>query len=173
MSVGPNSVVVRAVHEGREYPIEISRQGEAFLVSLDGADIPVRRIFSDSSHDVLQVGNTCFDVITVESDGVYEVDVVNHSFSVQVVDPRRSGRKKAAMGGGDSSVSAKMPGRVVKVHVRPGDRVDAGQGLLIIESMKMQNEIRSPRDGVVESVYVEENETVDSGREMVRFEAVG
>ena len=63
-----------------------------------------------------------------------------------------------------------MPGRVVKVEVRAGETVAAGQGLVVVEAMKMQNEIKSPKAGSVTAVYVEEGGSVAAGEPMVVIE---
>jgi biotin carboxyl carrier protein len=56
-----------------------------------------------------------------------------------------------------------MPGKVVRVLVKQGAAVEAGQGLLVVEAMKMQNEIRSPKSGKIEKLLVVENQTVNAG----------
>jgi len=62
-----------------------------------------------------------------------------------------------------------MPGRVVKILVAPNREVGAGESLLVIEAMKMQNELRAPRRGRVEKIYVEEGAGVESGARLVRL----
>jgi pyruvate carboxylase subunit B len=57
-----------------------------------------------------------------------------------------------------------MPGKVVKVLVQAGDAVKAGQGVIVVEAMKMENELRAPRDGVVKSVSAREGQAVESGQ---------
>lgn len=69
----------------------------------------------------------------------------------------------AAASGGRGEVRAIIPGKIVAVDVRPGDPVAAGQRLLVLEAMKMQNELDAPRDGVVESVTAEPGTTVERG----------
>jgi len=56
-----------------------------------------------------------------------------------------------------------MPGKVVRLLVKAGDHVEAGQGLLVVEAMKMQNEIRSPKSGIVERVFAKEGQPVNAG----------
>lgn len=71
----------------------------------------------------------------------------------------------AAPGGaaGAVSVSAPMPGNILDVRVKPGDSVKAGDTLLILEAMKMENEISAPQDGTIASVNVAKGDTVNSG----------
>ena len=79
-----------------------------------------------------------------------------------------AGRARGAVGlGGPAEIRAVIPGRVVAVSVAVGDSVEAGQQLLVIEAMKMQNEVRSPRAGVVARVAVAPGETVDLGAVLV------
>ena len=56
-----------------------------------------------------------------------------------------------------------MPGKIIRVLVQTGEKVDAGQGLLVVEAMKMQNEIRSPKSGTVERLLVKEGQPVNAG----------
>jgi biotin carboxyl carrier protein len=63
-----------------------------------------------------------------------------------------------------------MPGKVVKVLVKPGDEVKARQGLVVVEAMKMENELRSPKDGRVAEVLVAEGASVEAGRLLVVVE---
>ncbi len=69
----------------------------------------------------------------------------------------------AAHGHGPQRLLAPMPGKVVKVLVRPGDAVEAGQGLIVVEAMKMENELRAAKAGRVASVAVTEGQSVDAG----------
>jgi biotin carboxyl carrier protein len=80
---------------------------------------------------------------------------------------RGSGPAQAA---GTQQVLAPMPGKVVKVLVKPGDEVKARQGLVVVEAMKMENELRSPKDGRVSDVLVAEGASVEAGRPLVVVE---
>ncbi len=152
--------------------LEVTREGASFEIRIDGVPQALDLIFSDASHDVMLVGNTCYDVVSVQRAGGYEVNVFNRVFDIEVIDPRQlaTGTGRAS-GLGDGAVRAKMPGRVVKVLVGDGDEVAAGQGLLILEAMKMQNEIRAPRAGRVSSLAVKPGDTVEAGRLLLTVEA--
>jgi biotin carboxyl carrier protein len=76
----------------------------------------------------------------------------------------------AAQAAGTQQVLAPMPGKVVKILVKPGDEVKARQGLVVVEAMKMENELRSPKDGRVSDVLVAEGASVESGRLLVVVE---
>jgi biotin carboxyl carrier protein len=75
-----------------------------------------------------------------------------------------------AVAAGTQQVLAPMPGKVVKVLVKPGDDVKARQGLVVVEAMKMENELRSPKDGRVAEVLVTEGASVEAGRLLVVVE---
>jgi biotin carboxyl carrier protein len=116
--------------------------------------------------------------------GVYSVLLEGRSFTVQidrsgdqfeawsngcryvigVADPRDRSPKGAWAGAtGPIEIRAQMPGRVVKLLVEAGDSVEAGQGLIVVEAMKMQNETRSPKKGVVRRIHVAEGTAVAAG----------
>lgn len=89
------------------------------------------------------------------------------------VNGRRTGRAAAdsvAGGHGEQAVTAPMPGRVVRVLVAPGDEVDVRQGVVVVEAMKMENELRSPRAGRVKDVTVAPGTSVEAGRVLVVIE---
>ena len=83
----------------------------------------------------------------------------------------RHRRAAAARAGGDHEVAAPMPGRVVRVLVAPGDRVEAGQGLAVVEAMKMENEVAAPAGGVVSDVRAAPGDSVEAGGVLVTVTA--
>jgi propionyl-CoA carboxylase alpha chain len=68
---------------------------------------------------------------------------------------------------GRQSVVATMPGRIARVLVAPGDRVTAGQAVVVVEAMKMENEMRAPKDGVVREISVKEGAAIEAGARLV------
>ncbi len=116
-------------------------------------------------------GDRSVEVRVVRSADHYLVEVAGRSYSVELFDPRdRRNRPGAAGGHGRRSVAAPMPGRVVRVLVCVGDAVEAGQGLLVVEAMKMQNEMKSPKAGRVISVGAGAGDTVGAGDVLVVVE---
>ena len=127
------------------------------------------------------------DIVEIRP-GVYSVLVNGQSFVIhesvssewvavnsmewlrEVADPRSRAKARAAGGSAAREVKAAMPGKVVRILVQAGEAVEAGQGLLILEAMKMQNELRSPRAGVVAAIRVREGNTVTSGQVLVTLE---
>ena len=103
----------------------------------------------------------------------WALGAVGERFEVEVLDDRTrqiqalTGRRAAPAGGG--VVKAPMPGLVVRVEVVVGQRVDVGAGLVVVEAMKMENELRATRAGVVETIHVAAGQTVDKGASLVSF----
>ncbi len=92
------------------------------------------------------------------------VAVGSRRFEYDVVDPRQWKRSDDAAGGhGRAAILAPMPGKVVRILVAAGDEVEAGQGIVVVEAMKMQNEMKAPRAGRVAAIQVRENDSVVAG----------
>jgi biotin carboxyl carrier protein len=101
--------------------------------------------------------------------GYAYVHAFGRSWELEVIDP--AARAQRTAGGNDAIAVAPMPGTVVKLMVVAGDNVRKGQPLVVIESMKMQTEIAAQRDGIVEQVFVTENQTFDRGARLVALVA--
>jgi len=106
--------------------------------------------------------------VTERTGGEYLLQLARATLAV-VVDGRRRTRGAAgdAAAKGAQRLQAPMPGRVVRVLVKPGDAVTARQGLVVVEAMKMENELAAARDGQVKEVSVTEGQLVEAGRLLV------
>ncbi len=93
------------------------------------------------------------------------VIVAGREYAAEVRDPRqwRRDRGAALEAEGRQQVIAPMPGKIVRVLVKAGDTIQAGEGIIVVEAMKMQNEVRSPKSGRVERVVVTEGQAVNAG----------
>src|SRR5260370_36753080 len=106
----------------------------------------------------------------------WALGVVGERVELDVIDERTrqiqalTGQRPAPASGG--VVKAPMPGLVVRVEVQEGQRVEAGAGLVVVEAMKMENELRATRAGVVSRVHVKPGQTVDRGVPLVTLESV-
>jgi biotin carboxyl carrier protein len=102
--------------------------------------------------------------------GPYVIVVGLRRYLVELHDPRRWRRTGSSLEAeGPQEIVAPMPGKIVKVLVVEGQEVARNQGLLMIEAMKMQNELRAPRAGRIERVYMEEGRGVESGARLLRL----
>lgn len=109
--------------------------------------------------------------VAAGANGFVQVDVGGRSAAVEVRDPRSFNRnRQAGIGHGRQTVSAPMPGKVVRVLIREGDVVEAGAGLVVVEAMKMQNELKAPKAGKVTRLSAKEGDTVTAGEPLVVIE---
>ena len=105
------------------------------------------------------------------ADGVLRATVDGRVYRIELRDPRSYvAAGGAGAEGGPQTVKAQMPGKVVEVLAAQGDQVEAGQGLLVVEAMKMQNEIRAPRAGRLVSINVVPGDSVETGRALAVLE---
>jgi biotin carboxyl carrier protein len=157
---------------GGEQPIEI--QGAAPQYRFRLGDAPERQANVASPepnvYSVLLDGRMYDARVEATPSGLVVV-IDGYRFEIDVRDPRRWSRRGAARAGeGVQTVLAPMPGKVVRVLVSPGDEVAAGQGLLVVEAMKMQNEMKAARGGRMLSVSVKEGATVAAGEVLATIE---
>ena len=141
------------------------------LVSSRDGDIRFRLDGEDAAASAIEVmprvwsvllDGRSFEVRVIsDNNGEVVVEINGERYPVTVEDPRRRrDRHGSARGEGRLSITAPMPGKIVRVLAAEGDEVPAGRGLVVIEAMKMQNEMKAPRDGRVVSIPVREGETV-------------
>jgi biotin carboxyl carrier protein len=149
----------------------------SLLVSTDACEINGRRLPTDirqlgpNTFSVIAGGNQHTVVVHRLATGTYAAHVAGTALAIELRDPRRLSRQETgAATAGSQPVRAPMPGKVLSVLVRVGDEVGSGQGLLVVEAMKMQNELRSPRAGRVTAVKVAAGDSVSSGDTLVVVE---
>ncbi|WP_373048888.1 biotin/lipoyl-containing protein [Vulgatibacter sp.] len=157
------------------HEIEVKEKGEGiYEVLLDGEKHLVDALQLDHGAVSLIVDHASYSVEFEDSaDGLVNVLVRDQVFPVEVLDERRL-RMRAAGGRfaveGPQTVVAPMPGKVVKILCKVGDEVKEGQGLVVVEAMKMENELASPKDGVIKEIVAVENTSVESGAKLVVVE---
>jgi biotin carboxyl carrier protein len=151
---------------GKSRIVELHRDANRWQIALDGAASDADAIevapgifsilFNGESHEVRVAPNP---------DGSLTIQDGPHEFKVEVADPRSwRGRKHGAVEvEGRQQIVAPMPGKVIRLLVKPGDKVEAGQGILVVEAMKMQNEVKSPKTGTVEKLLAKEGHPVNAG----------
>jgi biotin carboxyl carrier protein len=155
--------------EGREVEVEIVEIGpERYQLLIDGRSTEVQaRDISEETMLILKE----HDVYPVEfeptSDFALNMLVRDQVVSAEVMDLRQQ-RLRQAIESEDSlegkvKINSPMAGKIIAIKVKPGDEVKKGQGLLIVEAMKMENELKAPKDGIVLSLNAEVNQAVDAG----------
>jgi biotin carboxyl carrier protein len=152
----------------RKFEIEIRNDGSVW-VNGQPRDVDFLPL-TDSLYSVI-MNSTSHEVVVEERDGMYEVLMGGRMYSGTVMDERaqlmKSRRGGLEADSGEISIKAPMPGLIVAIPVSEGQTVHAGQTLIILESMKMQNELKAPRDGIVQRISVQQGETVEQKRVLV------
>ncbi len=148
--------------------VGVARSADGFLVTIDGRTLHVNPARIDAHVVSLIVGHASHEVAMVpEAGGALAVRVDSSYTSASVDSGRRWGRTDDHGAAGPQRITAPMPGKVVRVLVAKGDRVHARQPLVVVEAMKMENELRAPRDGTVADVAAREGLSVDAGALLV------
>ncbi|HEX4347969.1 MAG TPA: biotin/lipoyl-containing protein [Vicinamibacterales bacterium] len=151
---------------GKVRQVVVHRANGAFVVSIDGRDIPVDAVRVDGDTWSLIIDGESHEVTVAPgaSGGPLAVGLGPVRVNVSVNGRRRWGRKEEGdSGDGPERLIAPMPGKIVKVLAKPGDRVQARQPLVVIEAMKMENELRAARAGTVTEIHAAEGASVDAG----------
>jgi biotin carboxyl carrier protein len=153
-------VVIHRVHSEHQ-------AGGAFVVAIDGVERVVDAVPIDPETWSLLIEGSSHEV-TITPQG-HSGDSLASVGQVPIVASlngrRRTGRKEdgGQAGSGPQRIIAPMPGKVVRVLAKPGDAVQARQAVVVIEAMKMENELRAARDGVVAEIHAAEGQSVDAG----------
>ncbi len=144
---------LRALVDGREYRLSVreAQPGVYSFVEGDG-------------------GGASHEVVVQEGEGLYRVRIRDRSFEAAVERPGAAAQAREGRGGGAGVIKTVMPGRVVRLLVAPGASVRRGQGVVVIEAMKMENEIGSPREGKVKEIRVAPGERVEGGATLAVIE---
>ena len=150
----------------RQHVVEFEGDGDGQRVLLDGQRIAADAVqVSPHTISILLAGQAYEIHVTPSFDGTMKLQCGPDEFTANLKDPRAwRGRKQGAIEAeGRQQILAPMPGKVIRLLVKAGDEVEAGQALVVVEAMKMQNEIRSPKKGKVERFLTQEGQTVNAG----------
>jgi biotin carboxyl carrier protein len=153
---------------GKVYQVEVNRDGQ---VVLDGQIMAVDFSQIGSGLYSLLVNNESFEALVEGQNSDWRVLLMGDLYEVQVADERdqmiRARSTLSVPDTGELAIKAPLPGLVVQVPVSVGQAVSKGDKLVILESMKMENELRAPRDGKIERVNVEAGQSVEQGQTLV------
>lgn len=150
--------------------VDLERQRERWKITLDGKKLTQDAVeIAPNVFSILLDGRSYEVRIAPFGDGQLMLQTETHEFIAEVFDPRswRGAHHRSIEAEGRQLIAAPMPGKIIRVLVRAGEKVQAAQGLLVVEAMKMQNEIRSPKSGTVEKLLVQEGQPVNAGEVLV------
>jgi biotin carboxyl carrier protein len=151
--------------DGKCYKLDLERGEKGWRCHLDGREVQMDAVLA--RRDVLSVliAGKAYEIKREQTVTDLHLWVGPVRYAAEVRDPRSlRGRKGAGSNeAGPKKLIAPMPGKVVRVLVKPGEQVEAGQGILVMEAMKMQNEIKSPKKGRVQKIVASEGASVNPG----------
>jgi biotin carboxyl carrier protein len=155
--------------DGRLYRVVLAQTDGQWHCSVDGSPVQVNAVLVRPNELSLIIGEIpggiSFDVKREKSPQETHFWIDSSRYKAEVRDPRSLQSRRSAGGGaeGTKKILASMPGKVVRVLVKQHDPVEAGQGVVVVEAMKMQNELKSPKQGMVQKILVGEGASVNAG----------
>lgn len=160
-----------AVVGENEYELEFD-DGQLF-VNGEAVTVDFKRIGDPELYSMLLDGHS-YELLVEADRYTYAVTVFGNQFEVQIEDERtrrmNAGRRQGALPDGEAPVRAPIPGLVVKVLVSEGESIEQDQPMLILEAMKMENEIRAPRACVVKKIDVQPGQRVEQNAALIIVE---
>jgi biotin carboxyl carrier protein len=164
---------------GEARAVDVAADGNSWLVTIGGRVVRASMVragdrwsllIGDPSGSPLVAGRSYDVMFEPAGKGAWRVHVNGRAVPAGLRTSAQRLRGHGGADGGDGRVVAPMPGRVVKVLVAPGAAVEAGQGVVVVEAMKMENELRAPRAGTVREVRVAEGASVEAHTVLVVIE---
>ena len=147
---------------GEKHEIEIKRDGEKVLARVDDREYELEASEVEPNVYLFKYENRIFQIY-VAPNGI--VDTGRRQLEIAVTDPKRlrGSGASAASAEGSAEIKTAMPGKLVRVLIEQGAEVKQGESVLVVEAMKMQNEMKSPKDGIVKEIRFPEGATVNAG----------
>ncbi|HEY7511984.1 MAG TPA: biotin/lipoyl-containing protein [Vicinamibacteria bacterium] len=161
-------MILEATLDGRRVSVEVRKERDGYAVLLDGRRLALdARRGGPGTMSLILDGRSHAPLLERRAGG-YTVHLREDTFEVELAEASRGGGPGVRRGpAGPLRLTAPMPGRLVRVLVEPGQQVEAGQGLVVMEAMKMENELRAVRAGRVAEVHARERQAVETGALLV------
>ncbi len=150
--------------DGKSHRLELARAEGSWSCRVDGHEVAVDAVLARPNVLSLRIGNQAYEVKCERVGADLHLWVGSVRFAAEVRDPRSlRGRARAVDDHGPKRLTAPMPGKIVRILAVQGSDVEAGAGVLVVEAMKMQNEIKSPKKGTIQKILVSEGSAVNAG----------
>lgn len=151
--------------DGRDYRVELTRDQGRWRARVNGEEVELDAVQPEPEVLSLVVGGRALEIRRQRSDAGTYIVFEGAAHAAEVRDPRslRARRSASDSAGGPRKITAPMPGKVLRVLAPAGAEVAAGQGVVVIEAMKMQNELKAPKAGKVIQVLAAEGAAVNGG----------
>ncbi|MEP6947119.1 MAG: biotin/lipoyl-containing protein [Acidobacteriota bacterium] len=157
---------LKAEIEGEVHDVEFTRDGRTVTATVDGRTYHLDASEPEANVFLFKNDNKVTEAyVSPAAAGISNVRVGSHEFRIKLTDPKRlrGSETDGASVHGMAEMRTAMPGKIVRVIAAVGDQVEKGDGIIVVEAMKMQNELRSPKDGIVKEIRFEEGSTVRTG----------
>ena len=157
------------------YEIKLNGDSSNLTAEIDGRVYELEASEPEPNVYLLKHANKIYQIFVSpneQSSEPFAVNVGNQKFEIKIYDPKRLRGTIAASGQteGASEIKTAMPGKVVRILVEEAAEIKAGDSVIIVEAMKMQNEMKSPKDGIVKEIRFAEGATVNAGDVLVVIE---
>jgi biotin carboxyl carrier protein len=151
--------------DGKTYRLELSRADGRWQCRLDGREVQLDAVLTGRNVLSVLIGSKAYEIKREITATEMHLWVGSARYAAEMGDPRSLGGRKPGAAGthGPKKLVAPMPGRVVRVLARERDEVEVGQGVIVVEAMKMQNEIKSPKKGIMQKMLTTEGANVNAG----------
>jgi len=166
-------MIYDVIINGNTHRVELTKGEKTWLCKVDDTMMEVDAAFTARDVVSILLSGKAYEVKRERAlSGETHMIVGSARYSSEVQDPRslKTRRSHAGAGEGPQKLMAPMPGKVVRILVSEKDEVEAGQGIIVVEAMKMQNELKSPKKGVVSKVIAAEGATVNAGDPLMVIE---
>ena len=151
--------------DGKKYRLELQRAEQGWQCRLDGRDVQIDAVFTRPDVLSILIEGKAYEIKRERTVTDLNLWVGSAPYTAELRDPRSlRGRKGGAADElGPRKLIAPMPGKVIRILLQENSMVEPGQGILVMEAMKMQNEIKSPRKGTVQKILAAEGANVNAG----------
>lgn len=153
--------------------VEVVRDGRTVTARVDGREYILDASEPEKGVFLLKHDNAVYEaMVSRAADGAFDVQLKGRGHEIRIIDPKRLRGSGSSVGhdSGLAEIKTAMPGKVVRILKAEGDTVEKGEGVIVVEAMKMQNEMKSPKDGVISRITFAEGDTVAAGDVLVVIE---
>jgi biotin carboxyl carrier protein len=152
------------VIDGKQHRLDLNQVDTHWTCRVDDREIEIDAVLARPDVLSLRIGNKAYEIKCERVGADLHLWVGSARFAAEIRDPRSlRSRGRAAEDHGPKRLLAPMPGKVVRVLAAQGVEVEAGAGVLVVEAMKMQNEVKSPKKGTIQKIMVTEGTAVNAG----------
>ena len=152
----------------------IKEEGNILEVLVDGKKYEIDIVQAEAGYSILYKNKSYnVEIIEGENNKEFTVNTLYKSFDVDIVDAEyryQENRKKTKELEGGNVISSPMPGRIMRVLVKEGEEVEAGQTVVVVSAMKMESEYKSPKKGIIKHVHVKDGDIVAGHQPLVTIE---